>query len=422
MPNRPVLHSRLVALATIFSCFWVCGQFTLAQTSPQGSSKHKDFGSSLQRLKWDPNKRVVIEGTKQGKKDEAPGEQDDVVRIETTLVTFDILVLDKQGRSIHGLSPSDFSVTEDGQPQQITTFALGDDVKQPKSLVLILDYNGGLLPYINTSVEAAKTLVDQLGPADRMAIVTHNVSLLVGFTSNKPKLKRALDSIRETVASLEPLGQSRPYSALMAALRELMDGQQRPIVIFQTDGNERAFLRPLGADAPPGARANAREFGIVDVVTAAEKARATIYTVIPGRRLIGLPPDVQVERAKTAFAEQMLAIDQRGVWFSGHIQGKFKNGVPAEVFNGYITGVLKDQAALEGLSKLTGGWPEFLEEPSQAGQIYSRILSDMNQRYVLGYQPANKEPDGKRRKVSIEVRDHPEYVIRGRKWYYPRDH
>lgn len=70
---------------------------------------------------------------------------------------------------------------------------------------------------------------------------------------------------------------------------------------------------------------------------------------------------------------------------------------------------------------ITGGWTAFLEDPSQASEIYPRILSDIDHRYVIGYQPTNKIHDGKLRKIQIEVRGHPEYEVKGRKAYYAPD-
>jgi len=51
----------------------------------------------------------------------------------------------------------------------------------------------------------------------------------------------------------------------------------------------------------------------------------------------------------------------------------------------------------------------------------TRILNDMNRRYIVAYYPTNRTRDGKRRTVSIEVRGHPEYVILGRKTYFSRE-
>jgi hypothetical protein len=69
------------------------------------------------------------------------------------------------------------------------------------------------------------------------------------------------------------------------------------------------------------------------------------------------------------------------------------------------------------VAKSTGAWAEFLEEPDQADEIYSRVLQNIERRYVLGYYPSNRTRDGKRRSVSVEVRNHPEYNVVGRKSY-----
>jgi len=79
---------------------------------------------------------------------------------------------------------------------------------------------------------------------------------------------------------------------------------------------------------------------------------------------------------------------------------------------------LKVQRALVDLAKLTGGWAEFLETKTQTTDVYNRILADINQRYVIGYYPTNKVRDGKRRRIAIEVKGHPDYVITSRKSYY----
>jgi hypothetical protein len=93
---------------------------------------------------------------------------------------------------------------------------------------------------------------------------------------------------------------------------------------------------------------------------------------------------------------------------------------PQEFFAHYATQWLRRQTALMGLAKFTGTIPECLERPSQADSIYTRVLSDIDRRYVIGYYPSNRLRDGKRRKVSIEVRDHPEYAVWGQKSYFAR--
>jgi len=86
-----------------------------------------------------------------------------------------------------------------------------------------------------------------------------------------------------------------------------------------------------------------------------------------------------------------------------------------------VEGYSKTQFALAAVSTASGGWIAFLETPSQAEEIYSRIFSDINRRYLVGYYATNKEHDGKKRKVTISVRDHPGYMVMGRQGYYSPD-
>jgi len=89
-----------------------------------------------------------------------------------------------------------------------------------------------------------------------------------------------------------------------------------------------------------------------------------------------------------------------------------------ELWEARLDQELKIQQALVDLATLSGGWAEFLETKSQATEIYNGIVQDLNQRYIIGYYPTNKEHDGKRRRISITVNGHPDYLITSRKSYY----
>jgi VWFA-related protein len=438
MTNRIFHYASVVGSALALSV--ALSFLTLAQEPLREKPKLKDFGSSLKRLKWDPKQNAAVETKRREDKAPGPGE-DDVVRVETSLVVSNVLVLDERGQPVQGLTAKDFVLTEDGKPQEVGMFSLGDNAKVPRSIVLIIDYSGSQLPFIDTSIQAAKTLVDKLGPLDHMALVTDDVELLLDFTANKQKLKDKLDSLRKRATtktdfsegSRPRLGRSAQYSALMATLKEAFnDEDQRPIIIFQTDGDELFYLRnsivvpsiPLHLPSDMQAEAqrnlirfqNAQrdklvEFSLQDVYKAAETTRATIYTVVPGFRLLGLSPDEQVKQMK---ADLELRLSPR---LRKAEQDRW-NRTPPEALRYEAEQQTKVQSALAVVATLTGGWTMFLEDPSQADEIYSRIFSDINRRYVIGYYPINKEHDGKRRKVSVEVRGHPEYIVMGRKSYF----
>ena len=445
MSNKTFLYLKIfvvfMGVCSVLSNSFAFGQSSNKETKEK--PKIKDFGSSLKRLKWNPEKNAAAE-VNSGKERGNFSDEGDIVRVETTLVVCDVLVTDKQGRPVEGLTQNDFMVSEDGEPQRVETFALGDNAAIPRSIVLIIDYSGSQFPFIKTSVAAAKILVDKLNPNDRMAIVSDDVELLADFTRDKEKLKKKLDSLEKKVMSGPGLfnfsrrfGRSAQYSALMATLNEAFDAEdQRPIIIFQTDGDEASLLRnpvvvpSIPPNLPPDLhdeavkalprikqyyRENMREFSLADIYKTVEKARTTIYTIIPGFRLIGLSTDEQVGQLK-AFRDRSMA-----AWNVKpevkKIQEERLKRYPIEALRFQAEQALKVQTALAGVAEITGGWTDFLQTPDQAADIYSRIFSDINRRYIIGYYPTNGEPDGKRRKVNVEVRGHPDYVVWGRKSY-----
>jgi len=304
--------------------------------------------------------------------------------VETDLVVSDVMVVDSKGNAIEGFERGDFIVTEDGKPQEIRMFSLGDAPNVPRSIVLIIDYSSSQLPYIKTSIDAAKVLVEKLGPKDRMALVTDDVQLLVDFAQDKTLLKDALESLKAR-ALAKKFGKSLQYSALMATLNEMFSAEDiRPIVIFQTDGDQLTFLRG---------------FSYKDVEGSVEKSRATLYAVIPSS-LIGLS---EKER------------------FQKYVEWRRFTGLYSasiDLLRELSNQQLREHVAIGKLAKLSGGWPDALDRPDQANEVYERIFADINNRYVIAYYPTNKEHDGKRRTVKIEVRGHPELIVWGRKTYF----
>ena len=437
-----------ICRALVIVCCVALSSGVFAQ-SKESKKKQKDFGSSLKQLKWNPIKKETVE-TKPATRSTA-ADEDDVIRFETSLVSLDVLVVDKAGNTVRGLTESDFAISEEGSPQQVGHFLLGDNRTVPRTIVLIIDYSGSQIPFLRSSIDAAKVLVDQLAPLDKMAIVTDDVELILDFTDDKKKLKSKLESLFDRTkanrgffsVSEQRIGKSKQYSALLATLNELFsDEDKRPIIVFQTDGDEvyrlqDPVIRPsLPSGLPAEMRAgweeniqfrmaymfeNRTEFSLADVYRAAEKSRATIYTIVPGYQLLDRSPEEQINLTRLDTESRL-----DGQWsrFSASERETMKAQARAP-WEPLSDEIMKYQAkesyivqlALAGVAARTGGWTDFLEKPAQASAIYSRIFSDINQRYIVGYYPTNKARDGKRRKISIEVKGHPDYTILGRKTY-----
>ena len=416
-----------------------------AQSEPRKKKPIKDFGSSLKRLKSPPPQPApALAPTPTTKTQGDEVDEGDVIRTDTTLVSAELLVIDSRGNYVPGLKAEDFLITDNNEPQTVGHFEKGDNTNIPRTIVLVIDYSGSQVLYLKNSVEAAKVLVDKLGPRDLMAIVTDDIELLADFTSDKKKLKEKLDSlVKKTKINEGLLGLSKPklggsaqYSALMATLNEAFDHEDlRPIIIFQTDGDEAVLLRDpvVVHNIPPNLEGeqlervkelqkyiqkNVRAFSLEDLYRTVERSRATVYTVIPGPKLLGLTPDEQWKKAE--MDEQM-----RLAYILGSAPPESRNKImwglaaTANLWrrnNAEHNAKLQD--ALSGVAPLSGGWTEFLEQPEQADKIYARIFSDITQRYIVGYYPTNRTRDGKRRKIDFQVKGHPEYQILGRRSYF----
>lgn len=444
---RPKIFLQLLVILAVSLSSILATSF--AQTPQKKRPKLKDFGSSLKNPKWDPTKKAALERKRSGNSNTRPDE-DDVVRIETNLVTCSILVVDRKGNVVTGLTADDFSIAEDGVAQKVEHFLLGDNVSVPRTIVLIIDYSGSQFPFIRNSVDAAKLMVDKLTPRDRMAIVTDDIELLVDFTDDKVKLKEKLESLvnrhkNKSFVGFGPgrrFGKSAQYSALMATLNEaFLEEDLRPIIIFQTDGDEIYKLRDpiIGPSIPPDLPDDVKaeaiqiqnaqrrqqfgswqtvDFSLADIYRAAEKSSATIYTVIPGFRLLNKTPEEQIELMRADVqrrTESMLAIVGQDRLKANNERWRVYSPTNLAF---HAKEAVTVQTALAAVAPRTGGWTEFLEKPEEAEGIYNRIFADINLRYIIGYYPTNKEHDGKRRKLKFEVRGHPDYYIIGRDSYY----
>jgi len=383
-------------LAQLLPLVFICANQVFAQPQSNDRPKLKNFGESLDRLKWDPNLNEAVEKKPEKQKLNAASADDDVVKVDTNLVICSVSVLDQHGRVVPNLSQEDFSLTENGRPQDVYHFTLGNDLDVPRTIVLLIDYSGSQSPFIKESVEAAKVLVDKLGSKDLMAIVTDDVKLLVDFTRDKKELKKALDALYKK-SKKRDFGKSKQFSALMAVIREMFTAEDvRPIVIFQTDGDQAFALRPstppmLAVPSLPIPEDLRERFSLRDLYQTIERSRASVYTVIPGK------PHIDGSDSRELPSVQVWRGDQRTSM--------------------RLTDFVRwHQLAAAGAA--IGGWTAYLEKPEDAPEIYGRILDDINSRYILGYYPSDKTRDGKRRQVQVEVRGHPEYAITGRKSYF----
>jgi VWFA-related protein len=333
----------------------------------------------------------------------------DEIRIETDLVMTDLLVSNKDGAPVNGLTARDFVVMEDGQPQEIAMFSSGTrDI--PQSIILVIDHSPSQIRYLKHSVEAARVLIDSLKGQDRMAIISDNIEVVADFTSDKDLLKERLDGLAQKAAAGK-FGISRQYSSLMAALNEKISRDAvRQIIIFQTDGDEFPLL---SLKKPPGPS----PFSFDQIVNTARQKSVTIYTVYTGCAMTGLSEQEKLKRMEAAL------LDERRMFAA--LTGRPQPAGGAQVVQSYARSrarqVETDEKWVAEVAARTGGIAQTLESSEQASEVYDRILSDIRRRYVIGYYPSNTTRDGRERRVEVSVQGRPELKVTGRKSYIAAD-
>lgn len=401
--------------------FLLTGAF--AQLSPRVKpDRTKEFGKSLKKFekKGKGNSKNKVEDNSSDKENGNETPEEETIRVETDLVVNDVLVVNEKGNAILGLKPNDFIVAEDNSAQKIEIFSPAESASIPKSIVLIF-YNGSDKCYNHeANIKGAKALVDKLAPNDKMAIVTTDIKLILDFTTDKALLKKTLDEVSSNLKHYSLI--NKEYGTLMAVLDEMFNETDvRPIVIFQVPGYE-AFNLKVDEDAIPTTeyqrkeitrRFSKRKYGFSNVRKSILQSRATIYSIAPQMRFIGLSREEQLRRGQI-FAE---------IWKSG-IREAFRNTDPLQItYEDNLQAKLIDdllalQKGLAQTATLAGGYTEFLETPGDAQRVYETIFKVINNRYTIGYYSTNQTRDGKRRTVKIEVKGHPEYIVMGRKSYF----
>ena len=158
-----------------------------------------------------------------------PEESGEVVRVDTTLVTVPVSVMDRDGRYIYDLRKEDFRLFEDGVEQDVAFF---ESVEKPFTVVLMLDTSSSTWLKHEQIKRAAAAFIDQLRPDDRVMIVSFASGLTVECepTSDRLKLTEAIQRVGRGF-------NTKLYDAVAWVMKErisLLRG--RKAVVLLTDG------------------------------------------------------------------------------------------------------------------------------------------------------------------------------------------
>lgn len=275
---------------------------------------------------------------------------DDVVKIDTDLVSLDVIATDNDGRPVRNLRQGDFKLFLDGVEQPLSFFQKEHRSGQPRPLAVVfaIDISGSMtsdeMERLRSALNAFSARLAGHNALYAVMAFGMNVKVLQKFTTQPEKLDRAFERI-----SREPNGLStHTYDAVDDAIRTLVRHAPRTrerrlmkrAVLVVTDGF------PVGDTVSSST-----------VIERANAADASVYVVT-------LP----------SYSRAMAAATQP----------------------------LPTPLDVSGLADLTGGRSIYAEETNYDA-LFRALAEEVTSAYVLAfYPPEAKRRDGQFHSIRIE--------------------
>ncbi len=296
-----------------------------------------------------------------------PEEAPAPIQVEVNVVNILATVHNKNGGLVGNLTKDDFTLSEDGQSQNIKYFTRETDV--PLTLGLLVDVSGSQRNLIEIERQAAYQFFSSVLRKKDLAFLIsfgEDAELLQDFTGSVRLLQAGLQhlQVNSGVGGFGPgpvptVGQPRGtvlYDAVYLACHdELTQQVGRKALVLITDGMDE------------GSRLK-----IEEAISAAQKSDAVIYSIY--------------------------YVDPRAY-------GGF----------GYFGGVT--DSYLRRMSDETGGRIFKVDRKHTLQDVFQELQDEMRSQYAIGYTPSNDKRDGGFRRVDLRVNDKT-LKVQCRKGYY----
>jgi VWFA-related protein len=371
------------------------------------------------------------------------------IRSTVSLVEIDVQITNRDGKPVKGLKQEQFSITEDGKPQKISTFEYNDieqietagsgdtspvtvplgTVSTPEEIkAVVRDHRMIVLFFDLTSLQAEdllrstraaqKYMQEQMTPADLVGIVVfgNTLKVVTNFTNDRELLKQSIDAL---------------IPGHEAALAQLADAATAA-------NGETAVTEDTGA----AFTADDTEFNIfnTDRKLAALESLCEVLENIPGKKSIvqftsGITQTGEENRSELIAATNaanrsnvsIYTVDSRGL-LTATPGGDASVG--ASGGNALFTGATvvsqsqSRQDSRETLATLAGdtGGRSFFDV-GDFGKVFQSVQNDTSGYYLVGYYSTNAATDGAWRRIHVKVDQLPGGSrIRAREGYYAAKH
>ena len=361
---------------------------TLLMTVNAQSGRKRTPPSAPEKATNPPTEREAEPGsvieTSEGISESRLGEEgetveDDVIRVDTSLVMVPVSVMDRGGMYVPTLRRQDFRIFEDGVEQKIAYFGTVD---QPFTVVLLIDTSGSTRFRLEDIQNSAINFVSKLKPEDSVMIVAFDdgIDVMTEATTDRNAITRAIQRTRAG-------GGTRLYDAVDATLKQHLKAiTGRKAVVLFTDGVDTT----------------SRRSSYDRTVRDAEESDATFYSVgydTEGSMTMGRGVPFPGSRGGIIF----------GIPFPRPGGG---GGVPGTNPGDYR----RAREYLQTLSDRTGGRYYSADSMMGISQAFTWIAEELGRQYSLGYYPKTVGQEGQRRQIKVRV-NQPDVAVKARDSY-----
>lgn len=280
------------------------------------------------------------------------------VVVDTVLLNVGVHCSDDAAGS--NLSPSDFAVYEDGIPRRITYFA---PTNTPLSVVLLVDCSQSMsVGALEEAKQAGMEFVRQSHPDTQFSIVAFSdtVARKLNFTADRLAIEAALNK-------LQAQGGTRLYDGIREAVEHWDGAQNRArVIVLLTDGRDETS-----------------NTGLPQVEALLEKSEVTLF-------LCGVYSP----------AYRRLFMNDQKYYIRPEVE---KNLNPVWV--------------LRHLGELCGTQALFTEPGRPLDRALGEIISELQHRYLLGFEPAASLADPRYRSIEVKLKNDTNARIESRPGY-----
>jgi VWFA-related protein len=365
--------------------------------------------------------------------------------IDVSIVNLDVVVTDRNGQRVHGLTKNDFEIFEDRRPQAISNFAAyapSDPANRQRRTIALFVQEGSVRPSMADSIFASlkKTLRDVIAPGDTVLIASSNdrTSVRLEATDDLRAIDRTLDEIAADCkaprrfayvpapfAELEPTPLQR-----LAGYGQGLNWTRNGPFAFMPVTMERSKIRDTVAAINSFINAMANDDGrkaMILVANDLDQGRGPGYFyAIDRERAFGWGSNRyqtnklidSIEATANASGVSMYVLDPTlggggGTAFISSPDG----GGGAPYGTAPDMSYLDVMASLKDLAKTTGG--VFALGDRAIRKTLPRMRDDFEDYYSLAYRVASRN-DNRMRSVAVRTKN-PNYRVRTRQQYVEKN-